>query len=805
MALEEYNKKRRFDATPEPEGQLSDTGTGRFVVQRHQARRLHYDLRLEMAGVLKSWAVPKGPSMNPDDKRLAVETEDHPVKYLTFQGTIPKGNYGAGEMHIWDEGHYKLADNASHSTPEAQWEKGDLKLEFFGKKLRGRFALVRTRRQGDVHQWLLIKKKDAYAAEGEYDAENLLPEGSTAQAEAKIVALDPNQVIKPMLASISPKIFDDPDWIYELKWDGYRLIAHVTDGNVQLYSRNGVNYNQKFPELVNELKGCQHETIIDGEVVVLNADGLPEFQKLQNYHAGTPGLLRFYVFDMLHLNGHDMISLPLLDRKSLIADVIEGMEHVHYCDHVEAMGAVFYHQAVKAGMEGVVAKKADSRYVPGVRSEYWLKVKAVQSQEALICGFTASQGAPFGSLILGEYHGEQLQYIGNCGSGFSNEDQKNLFGQFEPLITETRPFDRTINLKGRKATWMKPELICEVKYSEKTKSGALRHPVFKALRFDKTTHEIGRPQPKTGTSSSSTNSTLDVDGISVPISNLDKIYWPDSGLRKYDLIDYYLQVSEYILPHLKDRPQNLHRHPNGIQQEGFYQKDNEHLPDWIDTHTVYSKSSARHIEYMLCQNEASLLYMANLGCIELNPWNSTIHHPDHPDYTIIDLDPSEKNTFEQVIEVAQAVHEVLQKAQVQGYCKTSGASGLHVYIPLGAQYSYEEARNFTHILCLYVHEKLPKITTLERSLRLRKDRIYLDYLQNRRGQTLASAYCLRPKPGAQASAPLEWHEVRQGLLPGDFNIHNMPARLGEKGDLFLPVINESIDMAAAIAHLEEED
>ncbi|WP_081211984.1 DNA ligase D [Salegentibacter sediminis] len=808
MSLEDYKKKRNFKDTPEPGADYSDENRGRFVIQRHQASRLHYDLRLEMEGVLKSWAVPKGPSMNPKDKRLAIQTEDHPVKYLDFEGRIPKGNYGAGVMKIWDKGTFRAAEGTADNLLE-QLEEGNLKIEFKGQKIRGEFALVHTRRGEKQNQWLLIKKKDDFSTDLDYDAE-VFAEKDTSEPEkkpGKIKNIDPDDFLKPMLATTTDKIFNNPDWIYEIKWDGYRVVANIQEGEVNLYSRNGLSFNKKFPKLRKELEQIPHDTILDGEVVILDEDGVPDFQALQNYNQNTPWELRYYVFDMLYLNDHSMLELPLLERKSLLPEVLEDLETVVYCDHIQGMGSAFYKKAIDAGLEGVIAKKADSTYSPGYRSESWLKIKAVQTREAIICGYTDSDGSVFGSLILGTFKNGELSYIGNCGTGFSNEEQKNLLKKFKKHEIKKSPFPKKINLKGRKPTWMQPELICEVKYSEITKNGFLRHPVFKGLRKDKEPEEITREKqtkaPKKKGKSGKAGASLDVGGISVDFTNLEKVYWPDSGFRKYELIDYYIKVSEYILPYLKDRPQNLHRHPNGITKPGFFQKDTEgQMPDWIERINIYSESAEKEIEYMLCQNRASLLYMANLGCIEINPWNSRKDDLEHPDYTVIDIDPSDKNTFEEVIEVAQAAKEVLDLAKIDGYCKTSGSSGLHIYIPLGAKYTYDEARDFTKLLCYFIQEKLPELTSMERAVKSRKGKIYLDYLQNRRGQTLAAPYCVRPKPGAPVSAPMEWKEVKSGLEIQDFTIETMPIRLKEKKDYFKKVLGRGISIEKAIQRLE---
>ncbi len=808
MELNEYIKKRNFNTTPEPEAKLGEKNEYRFVVQRHDARRLHYDLRLEIKGVLKSWAVPKGPSMNPNDKRLAVQTEDHPVKYLTFQGIIPKGNYGAGEMSIWDEGIFTGVDNTGENELLKELEKGKIKIEFFGKKLKGQFSLVRTKFGEDNSNWLLIKMKDKFSTDLAYDAESLISSEKRVEniTKGKVVALNPKKVIKPMLATSVKEVFDDPDWIYELKWDGYRILSYIDDGEVNLYSRNGILMNSKFPSLVRDLENIEHNAILDGEVVVVDKQGIPEFQKLQNFDDQTKGQLLYYIFDLLYLNDHSVIELPLIDRKSLISEVLEDTELSRYCDHIHAKGTKFFKKAVEEGMEGVIAKKADSLYIPGYRTDQWLKIKAENSQEAIICGYTESPGDTwFGSLILGIYKNDKLTYIGNCGTGFSNQEQKDLFKKLKPLETKKSPFNKKINLKGRVPHWVKPLLICEVKFSDWTKQQIMRHPVYKGLRTDKTNSEIYEEtileNPTENPKSTNTSSHMEINGDAVPVSNLSKIYWPESGFRKYDLIEYYIQISNTILPYLKDRPQNLHRHPNGISKKGFYQKDNEHLPEWIETVKIYSESSNKDIDYLVCQKLSTLVYMANLGCIEINPWNSRIDNMENPDYAVIDIDPSNGNTFEEVIEVAQVAKELLDSIQVKGYCKTSGSTGLHIYLPLGALYTYDEARDFTKLLCYYIHEQLPKLTSMERAVKNRKGKIYLDYLQNRRGQTLAAPYCVRPKKNAPVSAPIKWKELKKGLKINDFNMQNMPDRITKYGDLFGDVLGEGIDMEKALNKL----
>ena len=708
-------------------------------------------------------------------------------------------------MIIWDSGTFAI-DRSEVDLPAAdQLENGNLKLIFHGNKIKGRFALVRTGLQKEKEHWLLIKKKDAFASEAFYDAETMLPT-SAIKTRKYPKKIKPGEMLGPMLASPSKEIFNDPNWLYELKWDGYRVLAHLSGKGVLLQSRNGINYNSKFASLAEELEQVRHETILDGEVVILNEEGISVFGELQNY-PDSRGELRFYVFDMLYLNGHSMLDLPLSDRKSLIPEVLEDLQISRYCDHIEGMGAALYNQAIEVGMEGVMAKKMDSTYTPGARTENWLKIKAVADVDALICGYTDSVngGAAFGSLILGAREKDTLTYIGNCGSGFSEDQRNELLQSFETYRTEKNPFAKKLPLKGRKPNWMVPELICEVKYSEKTDKGLLRNPVFKRLKSH-VDHPHNHPKniqrkirPITGKGA---REILEIDGLPVVITNLEKTYWPESGMTKYDLIDYYLKISEVILPHLKDRPQSLHRHPSGIHGESFYQKDNESVPEWMRTATLYSKSSARDIEYLLCQNTASLIHMANLGCIEINPWNSRTHQVENPDYGIIDLDPPEGTAFEKVIQVAQNFEKILNATDLTGFCKTSGSKGLHIYLPMAGNYSYAEVRNFIKLLCYFVQQNLPDITTMERHIKKREGKIYLDYLQNRKGQTVAAAYSVRPVPGAQVSAPVTWQELGEGITPADFTMSNMPDRIAQKGDLFAKVLKEAIDMEAALERLE---
>jgi bifunctional non-homologous end joining protein LigD len=814
MGLEEYNQKRDFLLTNEPPGELgSDAGELRFVVQRHEARRLHFDLRIEMDGVLKSWAIPKGPSLNPKDKRLAVQTEDHPMKYLEFHGTIPKGNYGAGKMTIWDSGTFSPTDRKP-SDMEFMFREGDMKITFFGTKLRGDFALVRTGIQAKQPQWLLIKKKDEMAIDLEYDA-NLHLDKPTDSEKSEPQKLSITDQISPMLASSSKelKFNTSKAWIYEIKWDGYRAICNHSLANTSLYSRNGIPFTDRFPSLAEQLKLLPKSAILDGEIVALDKEGVSKFQWLQHYADEPKGDLIFMVFDLLFLDGHSIIHLPLTERKELLESLIADIPQLRYSDHVVGKGKALFEEMKERGLEGIIGKKADSKYFPGIRSDSWLKFKTYNSLDAIICGYTKSENRPFGSLILGLEKDGNLTYIGNCGTGFSEKLQKELLSGFEKIKQPKSPFNEKIALAGREPIWLKPELIVEVTFAEWTESDRLRHPVYKALRNEIMPTELRadskeKPSAKSNEAESKPlqKGSLDIDGVHVPVTNLEKVLWPKEGISKYDLIDYYLAVSEYMLPFLIDRPQNLHRHPNGIDKKGFYQKDTpETYPEWVKTTSVFSESTNKNIDYMLCQDEATLVYMANLGCIEINPWNARVGNLDNPDYIVIDLDPSEKNTFGEVVEVAQAFYELLKNLEIQSHCKTSGASGLHIYIPLGAKYSFEQGREFCKLLCSIIQERLPKLTTMKRKIVERNGRIYLDYLQNRTGQTLAAVYSVRPQPNATVSTPLLWKEVNRHLNKSDFTIFSMKDRIAAHPDLFKDVLGKGVEIAEVLEKIDEED
>lgn len=830
MTLKTYHKKRDFTKTPEPGPVRKKTGREvlTFVVQRHKASRLHYDFRLEMGGVLKSWAVPKGPSLNPDDKRLAVMVEDHPYNYGTFEGVIPEGNYGAGIVEIWDHGTYEHASEKDKDKAEKllkrELEQGKLDIILKGEKLKGSFALVRMKSSQPENAWLLIKHADRYATDKVYDSEEHTSKTSPINKALQQKKKPEKQVrlrreiedkkfrnfIPAMLAKEVREPFSDKDWIYEIKWDGYRAIAEINYGKARLYSRNGLSFEKKYAVIFHALQQWQKDMVIDGEIVVYNEKGVPDFQKLQHYEENPEYAIAYHVFDLLYEDEKNLCKRPLTERKQRLQELLPEDDLIRYCDHVDEKGEEFFAILSKHNMEGMIAKRKESIYMPGKRTSDWLKVKNQQTEEVLIAGYTEAGGSRenFGALVMGIRKNGVLVHVGNVGTGFDRQSLNELYERMTPLFRKTSPFEEPVK-SDKKITWIEPELVAQIRFTEWTEGGQMRHPVFKGLRIDLEKEEIKMndaklkkgPVKKAGKE----NKIIKVSGHEVELTNLNKVFWPEEGYTKGDVIDYYKKISRYILPYLKNRPESLKRNPNGLKDEGFYHKDvGAEAPEWVPSYKKYSDSARKDIDYLVCNDTATLLYMANLGCIELNPWNSTTAHPDHPDYMVIDLDPSDNNTFEDVIETALVTKRILDAGGVESYCKTSGATGLHIYIPMGAKYTYEQVRSFGELVALLVVNELPGLTTIERSLGKRKDRLYVDYLQNKKGQTLCSAYSLRPRPGATVSTPLLWREVKMGLSPLDFTMQNMHKRLEKQGDLFKRTIGKSgINMPACLRKLEK--
>ncbi len=832
MPLQEYRKKRDFAKSPEPAGKTAadrEGGPLHFVVQRHQAAHLHYDLRLELNGVLKSWAIPKGLTLDPEQKKLAIMVEDHPLEYLTFEGVIPRGSYGAGTTIIWDEGEYRWAGAAGRRESEKAMneglEKGHISFILKGGKLRGEFALVRLKR-GKENNWLLIKKHDEFSHpeplwNEEHKKGKTGPHRESSKAasdpDAAMVHLDDVPVtdtpprISPMLATLIENPFDREGWFFEIKWDGYRAITEVVKNNVRLYSRNDKVLNNQFPALIDTLEKLPFDAVLDGEVVVLDDAGKASFQLLQNHLRTGEGLLAYYVFDILYLNEHDLRNIPLRRRKHILAQILPALPNIRISDHIEEKGISFFRAVQKNGVEGIMAKNGASIYQSGARSWEWLKIKNTLSQEAVIGGFTAPRGGRkhLGSLLLGAYEDNDLVYIGRSGGGFTEDELSRVHAKLKPLITNTSPF-RSSPQTDTPATWVKPELVCEVRFSEWTDEGYMRQPVFLGLREDISPFDVRRERPEKDIVAPGTyrfktlekdKARITIDGIELHLTHLDKVFWPDEGYTKGDVINYYRAMAPVILPYLKDRPESMHRFPDGITGQSFFQKNvDDKIAPWIETVSVASESEEREIRYLLCQNEASLVYMANLGCIELHTWNSRYRTPDNPDYLVLDIDPLDID-FRYAAETALATREVIEFTGAKGFCKTSGATGLHIYIPMGAKYTTEQIQQFAHLINLLVHERLPETTSLARPPGRRAGKVYLDYLQNRRGATTAAPYCLRPRKGAPASAPLRWEEVNEDLSPANFHIGNMAKRIDKIGDIWKGVLRAGVDMESCLERL----
>lgn len=836
MSLKKYNEKRDFKQTAEPKGkQKSSDKELIFVVQKHDASHLHYDFRLELNGVLLSWAIPKGPSLNPDDKRLAVLVEDHPYDYKDFEGTIPKGNYGAGTVIVWDNGTYlptKLKDGEDiKKVLETQFKKGHLSFTLNGNKLQGAFSLLQLKGKGE-NNWLLIKKDDEFASkkdvllqdksviskfsllemESDFDEKESdeKPSGNNSQKEIKFQ--------KPMLATTAEKAFDDPNWIFENKYDGYRTIAVVNNSKANLYSRNENSFDKDFKAIADELKDLKHNAVLDGEIVLEDKEGNHSFQKLQHFAKEQTGTLKYYVFDLQNLDGNDTTNLPLLNRKELLEMLFakQSFKNIIYSPHVKEKGLQRLKQAEKEKSEGIIAKKSDSVYQVGKRSSDWLKIKLIEQEEAIIIGFTAPSGSRkhFGALLLAQYHDKELQFVGKCGTGFSDKQLLDLSKKMNSLIRKTSPLKKSTKLRDE-ITWLSPKLVGQIKFTEWTENGHLRHPVFLGLRSDKNADEVIKDEgngskiddveeKSRGEKKSAIPDDYDlkVGKVNLHLTNQNKIYFPKSKISKGEIVDYYKFVAPLILPYLKDRPQSLNRFPNGIEGQTFYQKnfEQEKMPSWLKTEELHSESTDSKINYLLCNNKETLIYMANLGCIEINPWNSTVKNIDNPDWIVIDIDP-ELDDFKKVVEVALTVKDIMDEVNTSCYCKTSGASGLHIYIPLNAKYNYETAKIFANLIAIEVQARLPKTTTLERSIKKRNHKIYIDYLQNRKGQTIAAPYCVRPKPNATVSTPLEWDEVNADLAPQIFNIKTVVDRFEKKGDLWQNVLKEEADIPKIIEKL----
>ena len=752
--LDAYRGKRDPARTPEPFSGEGGGGEPIFVVQRHDARRLHYDFRIERGGALQSWAVPKGIPLRKGQRHLAVHVEDHPLAYASFEGEIPAGEYGGGTVEIWDRGHYELVEEK---------RDGGLTVRLHGERLNGLWTLVPSRMDGQERNWLMIRKDEGEAGAG--------------------------TELRPMLAVAASALPSGDDWVYEVKWDGYRVLATVAGGEAALHSRNGNDLTERFAAVARALPGALRspDCVLDGEVCALDEGGRPRFSLLQ--HGG--GTLAMYVFDLLSLNGRDVTGLPLRERRPLLEETLLPGEVIRLSVAFDD-GPELLAQSVKLGLEGVLAKRASSRYLPGRRSDAWVKVKTQQRQEFVIAGYTRGRGrreGALGSLVLAVNRGGELVWAGNCGTGFDDAELEMLMSKLEPLRRETSPLavtPRMPRVRSADVTWVEPELVCEVEFLEWTSDGHLRAPSYKGLRDDKPAPRVKLERPLT-------------------LSNLDKVFWPGEGITKGDLIDYYRAVADVAVPHLYGRPFTMKRFPDGIAAKPFFQKNApSHMPDWIPTAEFPATSregkGTRMIRYPLVNEEAALLWMANMGCIDLNAWCSRADRADRPDFALFDLDPTPEAGFAAAVEVALLVRQALAAVDLRGYPKTSGSDGVHVLVPLARRYGYDQTRGVVAAIARALASVRPDLVTTEWS-KAKRMGVLIDANQNGPGRTIAFAYSVRPHPGAPVSAPVTWEELEAGVRPGDFTMQVMLDRLARHGDLHAPVLEDRQALGPALRSL----
>jgi len=817
--LDEYRRKRSPERTPEPMGSGA-ARPGLFVVQKHSATRMHYDLRLEWDGVLKSWAVPKGPHPDPAEKRLAMQTEDHPVEYADFEGVIPDGEYGAGPMIVWDRGLWRPAGD-----PREGVKAGKILFELKGFKLKGMWTLVRIKGETGK-EWLLIKETgDGHVRRGvaqPYEDSSILSglaveelrERGKRAAELRAISerlKAPRRPVagddlQPMLAEPRSDPFDDPEWLFELKYDGFRSIVSRDGSRPRIFYRRGADATAVFPDLARALLALPAERFVaDGEIVVLDDTGRPVFQRLQKRAlltvprdvdraaAELPATL--FLFDLLAFEDYDLRSLPLVERKKLLLRLVPAAGPIRAVEHVEGRGRALYASVRELGLEGIVAKRAQSVYRSG-RFRDWQKVRIDRVGDFAVVGFTRAEGSRtgFGSVHVAVRKSEGFVYVGKVGGGFSEKELTSARAEMEALRLPKPPCIGPLP-GGSGHTWVQPKLVVEVRYKEITEEGLLRQPTFLRFRTDKAPTECIEPGTPPFT----------LAPREVPFSNLEKIFWPEEGYTKGDLIDYYRAISSWLMPYLRDRPVVLTRYPDGIAGKSFFQKDApDYVPAWVRTARVWSEEGGRDIDFFICEDVDTLLYVINLGTIPLHLWASRMARPQHPDWSIIDLDPKTA-PFQDVVTLANAVHELCEEIGLPSFCKTSGQKGLHVLLPVAGQLTHAQSTTLAELIARAVESRYPKIATTQRHIPSRKGRVYLDYLQNGHGKTIAGPFSARPVPGATVSMPLRWSEVNGKLDPGKFTLATAPARMKRlREDPLSPVLELNPDLQAALARLAEK-
>jgi len=903
-SLAEYQRKRDFGKTSEPKGAPDPSGGNRFVVQKHWATRLHYDFRLEMEGVLVSWAIPKGPTLNPAERRLAAHVEDHPVDYYDFEGTIPKGEYGGGTVMVWDWGTFELEE----WTAQESLKRGEVKFRLFGVRLKGRYTLVRTRSDKD---WLLIKKKDE-AADPNFDIETFTTSVKTGRTKEQIEKgqdavwsslgdddggglIDLKKAessampksLEPMKALLAASPFDDDRWLFEIKWDGIRLLSFIDNGELTLQTRSGRMVDQEYPELAGIVRSVNaKQAILDGEIVALDDEGRPSFQLLQN-RGREPHPLHYMVFDIVYYNGKRLYKVPLEDRKRLLRNVVRDSGVLKYAEHVHGQGKDFFKAAQEKRLEGMVAKLRDSVYQPGLHSGLWLKIKAVLEQEVVVGGFTEPRASRkhFGALIVGVYDKGKFVYAGHVGGGFDERTLDSIAKLLKPLVAAKSPFAGEPPHANEMPTWVKPKLIVEVKFTEWTRDGVMRQPVFLGMRDDVDPRDVrreipgtdgGKParaQPKKPAAEKSktaartkakapakaspklrrkgssvgrktsrvmvapsrrlptvkvrsassksdvpetplsraaariakklgtnvrgataaelealdaikTEGNWEIGGRVVHLTNLDKLLFPEDKYSKRDLIRYYVQVAPVMIPHYSRRPLSMNPHPDGIHGKSYWVKDKpDWAPEWIPTFRYMDQKSLK--DWILIEEVATLAWLANHAVIDMHPWYSREDEPEYPDRSVIDLDPAEGATFSDVIAVARVMKTALDHLKLKSVLKTTGQSGLHIYVPIERRYTLAESRDFVAKLAHTIAALMPDNVTEIWEVKRRTGKIRIDYTQNVINKTLAGPYSVRPAPRAPVSTPISWSELDDPKLrPDRWTIKTLGERLLEVGDLF---------------------
>ncbi len=770
--LGEYRKKRDPKKTPEPFGGKKKGKAPIFVVQRHDARRLHYDFRLERNGALASWAVPKGVPLEPGQRALAVHVEDHPLEYATFEGEIPQGQYGAGLVEVWDRGTYELLEEKRN---------GGLTVRLHGERLEGTWTLVPAKLDGNPKNWLLLRKRDETV---------VAPQGKRRR-------------YRPMSATLAKEVPRGQDWVFEVKWDGYRAIVDVHGGDATLTSRNGNDLTARFEPVARALGRALKtpDCVLDGEVCALDEEGRATFSAMQQGKSGTRYV--FAAFDLLELEGEPLVDRPLEERRRRLRELIDHRQKVVQFSESFDDGDALYRAAQNERFEGIIAKKRDSQYLPGKRSREWLKVKTHGRQEFVIAGYTLGQGrrsGRFGSLVLGHWQGEELIYAGNVGTGFTDDEIDRLLAKLKPLERKSSPFREVPKMpKVRKdaVRWVEPRLVAEVEFVEWTHDDRLRAPSYQGLREDKEATDVRREEPEQIPAEIRKGKRV------LKLSNLDKPFWPEVGITKGDLLAYYRDVAPAVVPHLKNRPFTLKRYPDGAYGKFFFQKDApKHMPEWIPTveivvSTRESPRQRRKIRAPLANDQLALLWMVNMGCIDLNTWYSRVDKPGRPDFVLFDLDPSDDVGFKETVEVALLVKQALDTLELESVVKTSGSDGIHVLVPIARRHTFDETREFSEIIASALARTHRGLVTTEWT-RAKRRGVLIDSNQNGEGKTIASVYSVRPREGAPVSTPLRWDEVNEGLDPRAFTMDVVRRRVEEHGDLFEPVLHGRQSLGAAL-------